>query len=1394
MAFCQLDRLYLVAGEGQYLKIFDHDRRPLLCTKRVFDFEAIHGITCQKTSQADKCEALLLIWGGRSVCIFGIRRGSKIGSKRPIEVVKHVPELRLNDWILDGCFQDPEVRTITTEETRLDALLAVAHNDLHQLRLNIEGPEDSSTNYSLCCIASGPRSILYSVHVVWPSRDRALIAAGTVFGEVLLWSCDIRSSDSTASISLHHTFIGHEGSVFGVRISEEGEQGNRVLASCSDDRTIRVWNIEETKPSASDVKVIEEHSRDREVGFIDGANSETNSACCMAMIMGHASRIWGIRFLSHYTDSWELMSHGEDGTAQLWRLGPKLESKVSTSLAASQAFELSHQKTYPYGKNLWAMATYLTASGEYVAASGGSDGRIVTYKPVLSNDSRSKDIRSFESSIEQASTPVEQLADKNAMSPEDQGLTRTKKIFDSLQGRWRLSRNIDSTSATYPSGKLEGVALFQRRPPSDEVYAAEYLYSENGDFVTQNGLTMKVNRQYSYRYNQKTDTITAWFVKPDDESIVDYLFHSLNFRNSDGKDVGIGKSDSQRELTASGDHLCIEDQYNAFYSFRLHNTNAMQWSVSYVVLGPKKDYTTKATYTRDQSVTDPDSTTFADQNSAVATVKNGSRNTNKNCIRKSSPDAFKTYSWISETEFLTTTQAGNLMIGTLLSKRDSEHQPEISWELIGHQSLLKSSCITTSLPSEGMAFLIGMDGTILLYEHYVREINSVYKLPGKAAFLTAQTVSAIWTESLATKSGLNAIGGIAACLGSSEATAFISHPGSRDYLTLLQDKCLLTLPPKFIITSSCFLNKEKAIILGSRSGSLAIYALSSNPFSLYPPIAPSLFDNIHGQDAVTVIEAIPQTPQPSHKTYILTAGRDGTYSIHLITFSPQTITLQTLHTAHPPFGPNIEGAHITPHSLTLWGFLSKSFIVHNATQNTSTMTVDCGGSHRNWAYTHRDDASGGGSFVYTKASVCHVHAQKKASHQVFQQGGHGREIKTMALSPLIPINTRSGGEKSRFLATGAEDTAIRLFHLNPSTSSPKCTSILTSHTTGLQKLLWSPDGRYLFSAAGVEEFFVWRIRPAPLVTIGVVCEAKCPVVTEEGDLRVMDFSVLSIDEGTSEGDENGRDYLLSIIYSDSSLRTFRYQTHTQTFIRLYQATYTSHCLTQTTYLHLNHKLYLCTASTDGHLAFWPLPLSSKSPISPPNQDNKDHRSLLFSDRLSLPSPTPLPLTHSNLILIHQNSIKSLLAIPLSPHHTLLITSGDDGAIAFTTLNAQSLETSPILLISKAHASAATAVANLGVVANNDGDGEVVRHRIVSVGNDQRLKTWLLGTDITQPGVEGLSIHPESNAYTAIADASSLETAPAAAADDERGRLWVAGVGIECWGVGRGRGEETLRRI
>ena len=158
-----------------------------------------------------------------------------------------------------------------------------------------------------------------------------------------------------------------------------------------------------------------------------------------------------------------------------------------------------------------------------------------------------------------------------------------------------------------------------------------------------------------------------------------------------------------------------------------------------------------------------------------------------------------------------------------------------------------------------------------------------------------------------------------------------------------------------------------------------------------------------------------------------------------------------------------------------------------------------------------------------------------------QYGGHGREIKSVAISPLIKA---LDGHLARFVATGAEDTAIRIFHV-PTGHEPRrtiqglrCVGIFTKHTSGLQQLRWSPNGQLLFSAAGCEEFFVWRVRPVPCVEIGVMCEAICPPVTESADLRIMGFDVMEVEnqqEGAL-GDVLIDRYLLSMVYSDSTVR------------------------------------------------------------------------------------------------------------------------------------------------------------------------------------------------------------------------------------------------------------------
>ena len=537
---------------------------------------------------------------------------------------------------------------------------------------------------------------------------------------------------------------------------------------------------------------------------------------------------------------------------------------------------------------------------------------------------------------------------------------------------------------------------------------------------------------------------------------------------------------------------------------------------------------------------------------------------------------------------------------------------------------------------------------------------------------------------------------------------------------------------------------------------------------------------------------------------------------------------QTLHRGTPPFGPNIEGACIDSGDLYLWGFRSTDFVVWNESQKMEVMTVDCGGAHRNWAYHRHSDGSGGGKFVYTKASVCHLHVQSEASHQVLQQGGHGREIKAMALS--LPVNN-GGGQQPRVLATGAEDTTIRFFDIDSRNRGYKGLSVLTKHTTGLQKLQWSPDGRYLFSAAGCEEFFVWRVRPAPLITIGVVCEAKCPRVTDDRDLRLMDFAVNTVDPTSAEngGLEDQLTYLLSMVYSDSSIRVFKYRTGSKSFTLLSTGTYTTYCLTQAARLYLDDSFHLCTGSTDGHLAFWPLQFSSKILNTENNPQTHSTPSTSFSSSSSPSSEYPTSPTYTHRLRVHQNSIKALIIIPLAPSKALLITGGDDGAIALTILHLSHLEPrskTPLdpnstLHVPKAHASAVTALAYLGPylplantitnivtrtidVSNNE---TTQHHRIASTSNDQRLKTWTISIDLSRTDASGINVRKEGNVHSAVADASSLvvdigdgsdcKSADASGDGDDAGikegegrdgreggrrRLWIAGVGVECWRV------------
>lgn len=1410
---------YLLVGEGQFLKVFDHQRSKSIHTEWVFDSQAIHGIVCKSSPQDAGNGGNVIIWGGRSVCLISIEADLDIDEKALLKVRQYMPEVLWDDWILAGCFRSTNVADSASGSNTVEANLVTAQNDLLRLRCVVEIAE-TRENHWLNRIASGPSSILYSAHVLWADAGRRLlVAAGTVFGEVLLWSCSSDDSESSR-VFMHHKFAGHEGSVFGVRISEEAQTGavKRILASCSDDRTIRIWDISHTSNSEQVKQVLDGEMNEPEAGLLEEPY-KADSTGCLAMILGHSSRIWGLRFLAQKDRYWDLMSYGEDSTAQIWRVSPFLGKDQTFRTPHNHGYQLSHQTTYVYhsGKNLWATAAFREAGGDCIVATGGADGRIATYKPLLHGVLALGAAWTSQYTMDEISKTFHTTSSRLSLTQAKKAGSSTRNIFNSLKGSWKLLRNLDSLVSTYPSGTLEGIATLAERPPTDANYDAEYLYSESGDFVTQQGLTMRATRQYVYRYSRITNAISVWFVKPDDGSTVDYFFHKMDFREP-GPDIDPGP----QLWSASGYHLCIEDNYNANYSFQLGDSNIIQWHAVFNVDGPKKGYTAKATYTRDRakSLGSEESEQVIPQ----ATKKNGNAIGNQSGQNK--PDAFKTYTWINENEVLTTTEHGNLVVGSTTpnaGKSNLDIYPNVIWEHVGLQTNLSSSCIATSIPSLGIALLTGTDGTINLYSHRSRTTDTIGKLPCKAGFLEAHILSEPWDRWLHLGHQKEMVGVLATCLGSPRATVFMFSPEVHaDGQSTKEEtgfsnihECHLTIRSKFIVTSSCFLDTKALIVLGSRNGDIAIYDLAHTTSDLAVDVTASYYHDIHGEDAITLIQILPcEVSKMTGRIAIITAGRDGKWAIHHVVQKLENkrlfLTFQTIHEGVPPFGPNIEGACMdaTTENLLFWGFRSKQFVVWNESQKTETMVVECGGAHRNWAYTHSQGGSGGGSLVYTKASVCHIHSQTQASHQVIQHGGHGREIKAIALSPAI--RTSDDDAKLRLVATGAEDTTIRIFDLD---TNLKCLSIIAKHTTGIQQLRWSPDGQLLFSAAGCEEFIVWRLRSAPLVTIGVVCEAKCPSVTEEVDLRIMDFAMEEIPSQDHDPEYDAaykNDYLLSIVYSDSSVRIFRYHASSPTdrkpsFELLASSSYTTYCLTQATHLHIDENLSgLCTASTDGHLAIWPiLPSTLLS-----RRDNKSPHS---PNQTKTPSH---PLHCTIRIPIHKSAIKALDTHSLSHSETLLVTGGDDGAITFTrvrirvTPSESIFDTTPLLSLPSAHASAVTGVTFLAKSKSNpqpipnrqratDESHENNKRsiRVASVGADQRLKVWVVDVDIgrVEEGVgEGIDVRRVADFYTSIADAGALGWYRDGCEDEDDGdedssRCWivVAGIGIERWGVNRG---------
>lgn len=501
------------------------------------------------------------------------------------------------------------------------------------------------------------------------------------------------------------------------------------------------------------------------------------------------------------------------------------------------------------------------------------------------------------------------------------------------------------------------------------------------------------------------------------------------------------------------------------------------------------------------------------------------------------------------------------------------------------------------------------------------------------------------------------------------------------------------LPEAFIASAVLYDEDNDALLCGSRAGALVVCTnVTTDPKPM------SCVRHAHGSDAVTQIVKI-DTQETQHCFY-LTTGRDGFYCVHRVDLRSGKIS--TVHRSMPPLGPYIEGVHVlvSPDEkprIILHGFRSTEFVVWDETEQRQLFAVLCGGAHRSWTF-HLDQSGSSATFVWTQAGKSNYKHWSWTDHEVVQRGSHGREIKALAVHRL-------GQDGSLLLATGSEDTNVHLMVQTMDETELRTLVVLRRHMTGLQDLKFSADGRILFSAAGMEELFAWNITSVPVLGYGVTFASSLPRTDAQSDARIMAIDVRSNEDNS---------YELIAALSSGHFKLLQYKTELSTFEVLKTIDVGgSTCLTQVTFLNHQPNLFV-GAATDGHARLYDLSAGC------------------FQGRQK----------------VHQNSVTALEAVHHDSEALVLVTGGDDNALAITLNNTKGSSSS--LKIPDAHAAALTALATIQIDAQT--------YYILTAGNDQRVKVWSLRiTAVPHPmQTDNVQLDLLADEYTNVADISGLE--------------------------------------
>lgn len=721
----------------------------------------------------------------------------------------------------------------------------------------------------------------------------------------------------------------------------------------------------------------------------------------------------------------------------------------------------------------------------------------------------------------------------------------------------------------------------------------------------------------------------------------------------------------------------------------------------------------------------------------------------------SEEEPFLMYALLSAESAIATTSTGRIFSGSLRGS-------ELSWSEVEMPQAIRNDLRQYQIvrsAGTGIALLGSTSGTIYVYRDGAvgqvcklsRKISDIFTVPGddlrSLEFSNGDCSSAT-------------IPIIVSTMGSSHVTLVLFSLTASG--PVLQQEHIIDFEAGFIPTAvGCC---GGWFIFGSRAGALTVYKPIHQGETTFERII--RIERPFTKDAVSSIIPLPSKGN-SAAPYFLTTSRDGRYRIYEIITLNSSFQIHLRHEAVPPLGPMIESAVFTPATpsnppeLILAGFRSRYFIVWNETRQLELANVECGGAFR--SFTHRVDPSNPAkvAFIWTRASRTCVYSQTALSQRVLKPGGHGREIKAVAASDAAGL-----------LATGAEDTTVRIWKYQTGDkkgsvqSDLRCLAVIEKHTAGIQCLKWA-SANYLLSSSGNEELYIWRVTrldESAYEGLAVVCEGVYPDRTRDGDLRIMSFDVEML---PSQGKTANEVLCLSIVLSNSTLKTYRYCKEEGGFALLAQGRYTGACLMQIRHLRVEAKasgeeVHVLTAATDGRVVLWKMAAAAVIAV----QDDTAASTRVADYELA------------QVVMLHQSGIKSLdMRLTSSQDGWIAVTGGDDNALGCLSLSWSSAQSRYVVgsrcLANGAHAAAVTGLCITGVhaITPDDQTGSTVV-RVCTASNDQRVKTWriVLGGDAGAATRVKLVQHR----YSAIADCGDLEILNGGK------EAVVVGVGMEVW--------------